>query len=90
MDLLQGGKSPKKSPKKSAKKSPTKSFKKTVGSKAEVFHGTAAHTSGKLVKAQLMQNAAGRIISKKKHSAGKKAMKALKASGKAASPYQKK
>jgi len=52
----------------------------TVGSKAQVFHGTAKHTSGGLVKKDLMKHK-GRIISRKKHAAGKKAIKHLRALG---------
>lgn len=47
-----------------------------VGSKAEVFHGTAKHTSGGLTKKDLMKHK-GRIISRKKHAQGKKAIKHL-------------
>ena len=54
---------------------------KTVGSRAEVFHGNAKRTSGRLVKDDLMKNAAGRIVSKKKHEAGKSALKFLHAKG---------
>jgi hypothetical protein len=50
---------------------------KTVGSKAEVFHGTAVHTSGNLFKKDLLKTAKGRIVSKKKHAQGKKAIKRL-------------
>jgi hypothetical protein len=53
---------------------------KTVGSKAEVFHGTAKHTPGGLKKKDLMKHR-GRIISRKKHAAGKKAIKHLFALG---------
>lgn len=53
----------------------------TVGSKAQVFHGTAKHTSGGLEKKDLMQLNAGRIVSRKKHAAGKKAIKHLFALG---------
>jgi len=49
---------------------------KTVGSKAEVFHGTAKHTSGGLKKKDLMKHK-GRIVSRKKHAAGKKAIQRL-------------
>ena len=55
--------------------------KKTVGSKAEVFHGTAKHTSGGLHKKDLVKNKAGRIVSRKKMAAGKKAIKRLFAAG---------
>jgi hypothetical protein len=51
-----------------------------VGSKAQVFHGTAKHTSGGLTKKDLMKHK-GRIISRKKHAAGKKAIKHLRALG---------
>ena len=50
--------------------------KKTVGTKAEVFHGTAKHTSGGLHKKDLMKHK-GRIVSRKKHAAGKKAIQRL-------------
>jgi hypothetical protein len=53
---------------------------KAVGSKAEVFHGTARHTSGNLHKKDLMKHK-GRIISRKKHAAGKKAIKHLRELG---------
>ena len=53
---------------------------KATGSKAEVWHGTAKHTSGGLVKKDLMKHH-GRIISRKKHAAGKKAIKHLFALG---------
>ena len=48
---------------------------KTVGSRAEVWHGNAKHTSGGLTKSQLMKNKHGRIVSKKKHALGKKMYK---------------
>ena len=48
-----------------------------VGSKAQVWHGTAKHTSGGLTKRDLMKTRKGRIVSKKKHAAGKKALKNL-------------
>ena len=52
-----------------------------VGSKAQVFHGTAERTAGGLRKADLMQTAAGRIVSKKQHEQGKKAINRLRAAG---------
>ena len=42
-----------------------------VGSKAQVWHETAEHTSGGLTKSDLMKNKSGRIVSKKKHALGK-------------------
>tara|TARA_B100000123_G_C25678436_1_gene405255 strand:+ start:131 stop:385 length:255 start_codon:yes stop_codon:yes gene_type:complete len=56
--------------------------KYTVGSKAEVFHGTAKHTSGNLTKKDLMKNKHGRIVSRKKHKLGKtKGIKILRKAG---------
>lgn len=51
-----------------------------VGSKAQVWHGTARHTSGGLMKKDLMKHK-GRIISKRKHALGKKALKNLVKAG---------
>jgi hypothetical protein len=42
-------------------------FKKLIGTRAEVWHGTAYKTSGKLTKGQLMKSKIGRIVSKSKH-----------------------
>lgn len=53
---------------------------KRIGSKAEVYHETAKQTSGGLKKKDLMKHK-GRIISRKKHAAGKKAIKHLRALG---------
>ena len=53
----------------------------TNGSMAQVFHGTAKHTPGGLVKKDLMKTKNGRIVSKKKHAAGLKAIKVLKKKG---------
>ena len=53
----------------------------TVGTKAMVFHGTAKHTSGGLTKKDLMKTRKGRIVSKKKHAAGKRAIKTLRKMG---------
>ena len=52
-----------------------------VGTKAQVWHGTAKHTSGGLTKKDLMKTRKGRIVSKKKHAAGQKAIKQLKKAG---------
>ena len=48
-----------------------------VGSKLLVFRGMAKHTSGGLTKKDLMKTKKGRIVSKKQHSSGKKAIKYL-------------
>ena len=52
-----------------------------VGTKAQVWHGTAKHTSGGLTKKDLMKTRKGRIVSKKKHAAGQKAIRKLKKMG---------
>ena len=52
-----------------------------VGSKAQVWHGTARHTSGGLHKKDLMKTKSGRIVSRRKHSLGKKAIRTLKRMG---------
>jgi hypothetical protein len=54
--------------------------KVTVGTKAQVWHGTAKHTSGGLTKKDLMKHK-GKIVSKKKHTAGLKAIKKLRKMG---------
>lgn len=53
----------------------------TVGSKAQVWHGTAKHTSGGLTRKDLMKTKKGRVVSRKKHAAGKKALKNLVKAG---------
>jgi PAB1-binding protein PBP1 len=52
-----------------------------VGSKAEVFHGTAKHTSGGLTKKDLVKTKRGRIVSRRKQAAGKKAILRLRKAG---------
>lgn len=47
----------------------------TVGSKAQVWHGTANKTAGGLTKKDLMKNKHGRIISRRKHALGQKSAK---------------
>ena len=51
-----------------------------TGSKAQVWHGSAKHTSGGLTRKDLMKHK-GRIVSKKKHALGKKAFKNLVKAG---------
>jgi hypothetical protein len=43
-----------------------------VGSKAQVWHGTADKTAGGLTKKDLMKNKHGEIVSRKKHMTAKK------------------
>jgi hypothetical protein len=52
-----------------------------VGSKASVYHGHAKHTSGGLTRKDLMKTKHGRIVSRKKHALGKKALKNLVKAG---------
>lgn len=52
----------------------------TVGSRAQVFHGTAKHTSGGLEKSDLMMHK-GRIVSRKAHKAGLRAITRLRKAG---------
>ena len=52
-----------------------------VGTKAQVWHGSAKHTSGGLTKSDLMKTKKGRIVSRKKHAAGKKALARLRKAG---------
>ncbi len=54
---------------------------RAVGTKAEVFHGTAKHTSGGLVKSDLVKTKRGRIVSRRKQAAGRKAIKNLRKLG---------
>ena len=55
------------------------SYNLIIGSRAEVWHGSAKKTSGGLTKAQLMKNKAGRIVSRKKHFSAKKDNRLVKA-----------
>jgi hypothetical protein len=54
--------------------------KRIIGSRAEVWHSHALKTSGGLKKSDLMMHK-GRIVSRKKHAAGKKSIKHLRALG---------
>ena len=56
-----------------------KSYEMLMGSRAQVWHGTAYKTSGGLTKNNLMQNKAGRIVSKDKHMTAKKERRLVKA-----------
>ena len=48
------------------------SAKKGIGTRAEVWHGTACKTSGGLMRKDLFMNKNGRIVSKKKHMTAKR------------------
>ena len=43
-----------------------------IGSRVQVYHGTAYKTSGGLTKSDLLRTNKGRIVSKKKHTTAKK------------------
>ena len=58
-----------------------KGFQVRVGSKAMVYHGSAAMTSGGITRKGLVMTKKGRIVSRKKQAAGKKAIKRLFALG---------
>jgi hypothetical protein len=51
----------------------------TIGSRSQVWHGTAHHTAGGLTRKQLMMNKWGRIVSRKKHMTAKKEKRLEKA-----------
>ena len=44
----------------------------TVGTKLQVWHGTADRTAGGLTKSDLMKNKRGKVVSKKQHAIGMK------------------
>ena len=48
------------------------SCEKGIGTRAQVWHGTACKTSGGLTKKNLFMNKNGRIVSRKKHLTAKK------------------
>jgi hypothetical protein len=47
-------------------------FPMLIGSRQQVWHGTAYKTEGQLIKSELLFNKWGRIVSKKKHTTAKK------------------
>ena len=56
-----------------------KSFEMLIGTRAQVWHGTAYKTSGGLTKSHIMQNKNGRIVSRSKHASAKKERRLIKA-----------
>jgi hypothetical protein len=56
----------------------SKSYEVLIGTRAQVWHGTAYKTSGGLTKNDLLQNKNGRIVSKAKHSTAKKENRLVK------------
>jgi len=55
-----------------------KNFDMLIGTRAQVWHGTAFKTSGGLTKSNLLQNKHGRIVSRAKHSTAKKENRLVK------------
>ena len=56
-----------------------KGFEVLIGTRAQVWHGTAFKTSGGLTKGDLLQNKSGRIVSKAKYMTAKKDNRLVKA-----------
>ena len=56
-----------------------KTYEMLIGTRAQVWHGTAYKTTGGLTKSDLMQNKAGRIVSRAKHNTAKKEKRLVKA-----------
>ena len=56
-----------------------KTFDVLIGTRAQVWHGTAYKTTGGLTKSHIMKNKAGRIVSKAKHMSAKKDKRLVKA-----------
>jgi hypothetical protein len=56
-----------------------KSYDMLIGTRAQVWHGTAYKTTGGLTHSDLMKNKAGRIVSKAKHNSAKKDKRLIKA-----------
>lgn len=56
-----------------------KTYESLIGTRAQVWHGTAYKTSGGLTHAHLMKNKSGRIVSRSKHLTAKKEKRLVKA-----------
>jgi len=56
-----------------------KGFEMLIGTRAQVWHGTAFKTSGGLTKGDLFQNKAGRIVSRAKYMTAKKEKRLVRA-----------
>jgi ribosomal protein S30 len=55
-----------------------KVYERLIGTRAQVWHETAYKTTGGLTKADLIQNKAGRIVSKSKFNSAKREKRLLK------------
>jgi hypothetical protein len=53
-------------------------YSMNIGSRSQVWHGTAKKTSGGLTRKNLMMNKHGRIVSKAKHGSAKREMRLVK------------
>jgi hypothetical protein len=56
-----------------------KTYEVLIGTRAQVWHGTAHKTTGGLTHGDLMMNKHGRIVSKAKHNTAKKEKRLVKA-----------
>ena len=56
-----------------------KTYDSLIGTRAQVWHGTAYKTSGGLTHNDLMKNKSGRIVSKTKHNTAKREKRLVKA-----------
>ena len=56
-----------------------KTYDMLIGTRAQVWHGTAYKTTGGLTHSDLMKNKSGRIVSKAKHNSAKKDKRLIKA-----------
>jgi hypothetical protein len=56
-----------------------KTYEQLIGTRAQVWHGTAYKTTGGLTKGDIMQNKHGRIVSKSKHATAKREKRLVKA-----------
>lgn len=56
-----------------------KTYEQLIGTRAQVWHGTAFKTSGGLTKTDLVKNKGGRIVSKAKHNSAKREKRLVKA-----------
>jgi hypothetical protein len=56
-----------------------KTFDMLIGTRAQVWHGTAYKTTGGLTKSNIMKNKSGRIVSKSKYMSSKKENRLVKA-----------
>ena len=53
----------------------SENFDSIIGSRSQVWNGTALKTSGGLKKGDLIKNKRGRIVSRKRQEAGRRAFK---------------